>query len=317
MRKPNIGITIGDYNGIGPEVVLKSLQNKKILSSCNVIIIADKKVLDSLSIDIDKRIRIHDCNNIVRIKLGKPTILSGKASLDYISNGINMIREKTIDCLVTGPISKTAISLAGSKFKGHTDLLASAFNVKNVVMAFFSNKINVSLASIHIPISKVPGYITQELVFNQISIVNKFLKVFLKNKNPRIGICGFNPHASEDGNIGFEDLRIISPAVKLLRKNKIDIVGPLPADTIFIKKNREKFDIIHAIYHDQGLIPFKMLAFDKGVNVTLNLPFVRTSPDHGTAYDIAGLNKANSVSMEESILLAVKMYRSLSTGRPS
>ena len=132
----------------------------------------------------------------------------------------------------------------------------------------------------------------------------------VKSKNPRIGICGLNPHASEDGNIGDEDLTIIRPAVKFLQDSNIDIKGPLPADTIFLKSTRNKFDIIHSIYHDQGLVPFKMIAFDTGVNVTLNLPFVRTSPDHGTGYDIAGMNKASSSSMEEAILLAVKIFKS-------
>ena len=310
MKKPNVGITIGDYNGIGPEVTLKALKNNKILKSCNIFLITDKEIIDSLKIPIDKKVNLHLSKNKIILKHGNPTIHSGRASLDYISEGIDLIKNNKIDCLVTAPISKTAISLAGSKFKGHTDLLQKAFKRNEVVMSFFSKKFNVSLATIHIPVKKISKSLTKELIINQVKIINDFFKVFLKSKKPRIGICGLNPHASEDGNIGDEDLTIISPAVKFLQDSNIDIKGPLPADTVFVKSTRNKFDIIHAIYHDQGLVPFKMIAFDTGVNVTLNLPFVRTSPDHGTGYDIAGMNKASSSSMEEAILLAVKIYKS-------
>ena len=308
MRKPVIGITIGDYNGIGPEVVVKALKNKTILTKCNPIIIGDEKVIDLLNIDIHKKVKFHKTKNSINITPGIPTKFSGKASLNYISQAIKLLNNKTIDCLVTAPISKNAISLAGSKYKGHTDLLEDVFNKDLVVMAFFSKEINISLATIHIPINKVSKTISENLIIKQVKIINNFLKKYLKKRKPRIGICGVNPHVSEDGNIGRDDLKVIIPAVKKLKKLKINIEEPMPSDTMFVKGNREKFDIIHAIYHDQGLIPFKMLAFDTGVNATLNLPFVRTSPDHGTAYDIAWKNKASSKSMEEAILLAIKMY---------
>lgn len=310
MKKPNIGITIGDYNGIGPEVALKSLQNKDILKMCNPFLIASKAVISSLNIQIDKRVHVIESNCEVRLDPGKPTIHSGIASLEYISKGIDLVNKNEINCLVTAPISKTAISLAGSKFKGHTDLLQKAFKKEVVVMAFFSEYFNVSLATIHIPINKISKSISIELITQQIDIINNFLKNYLKKKSPNIGICGLNPHASEDGNIGTEDLSIISPAVKILKSKGISIDGPYPADTLFVESNRRKFDIIHAIYHDQGLVPFKMVAFDKGVNVTLNLPFIRTSPDHGTAYDIAWKNMASPTSMEQAIFLAIKFYNS-------
>tara|TARA_Y100001970_G_scaffold67957_1_gene86630 strand:- start:2721 stop:3656 length:936 start_codon:yes stop_codon:yes gene_type:complete len=311
MKKPVIGITIGDYNGIGPEVVIKSLRKKEILKKCYPIIIGDKEVINLLKIKADKKIEFYKSDNLVKIEPGKPTRFSGQASLNYISTGIDLIKNKKIDCLVTAPISKNAISLAGSKFKGHTDLLQKAFNRELVVMSFFSKELNVSLASIHIPLNKVSKSINKNLIIQQILVVSNFLKVYLKKNKPRIGICGMNPHASEQGRIGDEDLKVIIPAVKKLKKLNINIEGPFPSDTIFVKENRDRFDIIHSIYHDQGLIPFKMLAFDKGVNVTLNLPFIRTSPDHGTAYDIAWKNKADSRSMEEAILLAAKMNRCL------
>lgn len=311
MKKPTIGITIGDYNGIGPEVVVKSLLNENIIKKCRPVVIGDCEVLECLKIKIPKEVEIFKLNNKVQLNPGIPTIHSGSASLNYISAGIDLIKENKIDSLVTAPISKNAISLAGSRFKGHTDLLQDAFKAKLVVMAFFSNKLNVSLASIHIPLKEVHKSINKNLIIDQITIINNFLKKYLKKENPLIGICGVNPHASEEGSIGDEDLNIIVPAVKKLNEKKIDIQGPLPADTMFVEEIRDRFDIIHAIYHDQGLIPFKMIAFDRGVNVTLNLPFVRTSPDHGTAYDIAWKNKASSSSMEESILLAVKIHKTV------
>ncbi len=308
-KKPTIGITIGDFNGIGPEVVAKSLQKKRILDLCTPVVIADSKVLDALQCKINKKIEIYETSNRIQINPGKPTLLSGRASLNYIYEGINLIKSKSIDCLVTAPISKYAIGKAGSKFKGHTDLLQESFKVKNVVMSFFSKDVNISLSTIHIPIKDVATQISKSTILEQIVIINRSLKKYFGLKNPKIAICAINPHASEDGQIGDDDLRITFPAVQLARQKKILAYGPFPADTLFIDENRTSYDIIHSIYHDQGLIPFKMLAFERGVNTTLNLPFIRTSPDHGTAYDIAWKDKANSKSMEEAILLAIKMYQ--------
>ena len=308
-KKPAVGITIGDFNGIGPEVVIKSLRNKRILDLCDPVIISDLKVIDALKFKFDKTIKICERSNKIKINPGKPTILSGSASLDYIYEGIRLIKLKQIDCLVTAPISKYAIAKAGSNFKGHTDLIQQSFNVKNVVMSFFSKEINISLSTIHIPIKDLAKKISKSVILEQIIIVDKALKKFFGLKNPKIAVCAINPHASEDGQIGNDDLRITFPAVQLARKKNVLAYGPFPADTLFVAKNRKNYDIIHSIYHDQGLIPFKMLAFDSGVNTTLNLPFVRTSPDHGTAYDIAWQNKASAKSMEEAILLAIKMYQ--------
>jgi len=308
-KKPVVGITIGDFNGIGPEIVIKSLRNKRILNVCDPVIISDMEVINALKFQFNKRIKIHERSNKIKISPGKPTLLSGAASLDYIYEGIRLIKFKQIDCLVTAPISKHAIAKAGSNFKGHTDLIQKSFNVKNVIMSFFSKEINVSLSTMHVPIKDIVKRTSKALILEQIIILDKELKRYFGLKNPKIAICAINPHASEDGQIGNDDLQITFPAVRLARKKKILAYGPFPSDTLFVSKNRKNYDIIHSIYHDQGLIPFKMLAFDSGVNTTLNLPFVRTSPDHGTAYDIAWQNKANSKSMEEAILLAVKMYQ--------
>ena len=205
--------------------------------------------------------------------------------------------------LVTGPISKEAIQKAGSRFKGHTDLLQSAFSINNVIMAFWSKKIKVSLSTIHIPLDQVIGSISSDLLLKQLEIIDSFFVRTLGHK-PKIGLCGINPHASENGTIGNHDLKITVPAVKKAKKKKINVSGPYPSDTLFVRDNLKNFDVFHAIYHDQGLIPFKMLSFDTGVNFTINLPFVRTSPDHGTAYDIAWKKNPNPNSMIESIKLA-------------
>ena len=307
--KPTIAITIGDFNGIGPEVAVKSINKKEILAFCNPILIADAEVLDLLKIRLDKRITILKRYNKVKINAGRPTILSGKASLDYINCGINLIENRHADCLVTAPISKTAIAKAGSKFKGHTDLLQKHFKVDTVLMSFFSKDINVAVSTAHIPLKNVVKKLNANLLLNHLIILDKALKNYFGIKNPKIALAAINPHASEDGNIGNDDKRITFPAVSMARKKKIFVEGPFPSDTLFVYNNRKKYDIVLCPYHDQALIPFKMLSFDTGVNVSLNLPFVRTSPDHGTAYDVAWKKKASTNSMEQAILLAIKMYK--------
>ena len=306
---PRIAITLGDFNGIGPEVAVKAINKKEILAHCRPMLIADTEVLDALKIRLDGEVFIHKRSNKVKITPGKPSVLSGKASLDYIDFGIDLIKNNWADCLITSPISKTAIAKAGSKFKGHTDLLQKHFNVDNVLMSFFSKDINVGVSTAHIPLKYVVKKLNASLLLHHLTVLDESLKKYFGIKKPRIALAAINPHASEDGNIGDDDLKITFPAVKLARKKKIHVEGPFPSDTLFIHRNRKKYDIILCPYHDQALIPFKMMSFDTGVNVTLNLPFIRTSPDHGTAYDIAWKKKASTSSMEQSLLLAIKMYR--------
>ena len=309
LSKPRIAITIGDFNGIGPEVAVKAINKKEILAFCHPILIADTQVLDALKIRLDESISIHKRSNKVKITPGKPSVLSGKASLDYIDSGIDLIKRRAAHCLITAPISKTAIAKAGSKFKGHTDLLQKHFNVDNVLMSFFSKDINVAVCTAHIPLKKVVKELHTTLLLHHLAVLDKSLKKYFGIKKPKIALAAINPHASEDGNLGDDDLKITFPAVALARKKKISVEGPFPSDTLFLHTNRKKYDIILCPYHDQALIPFKMLSFDTGVNVTLNLPFIRTSPDHGTAYDIAWRKKASTSSMEQSLLLAIKMYK--------
>ena len=304
MKNKKILITLGDYNGIGPKVIENALNDSKI-KKLDISLIGDRSIINKLDIKNDKIEFIYRTNKIV-FNPGRPTVHSGRASLDYLHHSIELIKNGKASKLVTGPISKEAIQKAGSKFKGHTDLLQSAFGITNVIMAFWSKKMKVSLSTIHIPLDQVLESISSELLVKQLEIIDSFFIKTLGYK-PKIGLCGINPHASENGTIGNHDLQITVPAVEKAKKKKINVSGPYPSDTLFIKKNLKIFDVFHAIYHDQGLIPFKMLSFDKGVNFTINLPFVRTSPDHGTAYDIAWKKNPNPNSMIESINLAHKL----------
>jgi|TARA_B100000073_G_scaffold327034_2_gene312292 4-hydroxythreonine-4-phosphate dehydrogenase len=305
MKCKPIALTLGDYNGIGPkciELALKniSLKNKKFY------IIGDRDIFNKLNFPKSTSIELIDVKNKISFNPGKPTKMSGKASLNYIDEAIRLINNKKISGLVTGPISKEAIQKAGSLFKGHTDLLESKFHSENVIMAFWSKKIKVSLSTIHVPLVEVVDHLDSKKLFNQLQSIDKNFSKLLKKK-PKIALCAINPHSSENGAIGNHDMKITYPAIKMARNKGIDVHGPFPADTLFIKKNIQAFDLFHAIYHDQGLIPFKMLSFDTGVNFTLNLPFIRTSPDHGTAFDIAWKKKPNSKSMVEAIRLALKL----------
>ena len=303
MKK--IIITLGDYNGIGPKCVEGAL-NKLNSKRTKFYLVGDKSIFKRLKFKSSLNIEILERNNKVIFNPGKASVYSGRASIDYLNYALDFMKKNDIHSLVTMPISKEAISKAGSKFKGHTDMLQKKFNVDEVVMAFWSNKIKVTLSTIHVPLSKVLNNINTEKLIKQIKIINEnFTKIL--NRKPSIALCSINPHASENGTLGSEDLDITIPAYKKLKKIGVNISAPYPSDTLFSKKNIDKYDIFHAIYHDQGLIPFKMLSFDTGVNFTLNLPIIRTSPDHGTAYDIAWRKEPSYLSTQEAIKLAQKL----------
>ena len=212
-----------------------------------------------------------------------------------------------IDAIVTAPISKESIHLAGSAYPGHTEMLRDLTGSENAVMMFDGGAFRVVLVTIHCALSEVPRMITRESVFSVIHIANTSMKRQFGLASPRIAVCGLNPHAGEAGAFGSEEIDSIIPAVEKAKNLGISVDGPLPADTLFYQANKGRWDVVVAMYHDQGLIPFKMLAFDKGVNVTLGLPIIRTSPDHGTAFDIAWQNKADPESMAEAIKLAAKL----------
>ncbi|MGC8868176.1 MAG: 4-hydroxythreonine-4-phosphate dehydrogenase PdxA [Sulfurihydrogenibium sp.] len=318
-----VGISLGDPSGISPEILVKALTSKKIpKKDVAYIIYGSKNTLLKTSKDLNINLKFDVINSLEEIKKsgfyllnlydkdfqpGKPSKESGKASVIFLENAVKDVLNKKTDGIVTLPISKKWIMESGFKYAGHTDYLADVSNTKDYVMALVCKKMKVGLITTHIPIKDVPSKITKDSIISKIKVIDRELKEKFDIKNPSIAVVGLNPHASDGGNIGNEEIEIITPALNQLKEEGINVVGPLSADTAF---NRYKdFDIFVAMYHDQGLIPLKLLCFRKAVNITLGLPFIRTSPDHGTGYDIAGKNLADPSSLIESINTAVLLIK--------
>ena len=319
---------MGDAAGIGPEITLKALQKKSITSRCYPLIIGDASHLNFLlkkfflpgNINILSKIKdfgfspnlinILDLPNLSerKIKFGVGDPFSGKAAFEYITKGIELASQKKIDALVTAPINKQTLHQAGIHFPGHTEILAHLTRTKRFAMMLVGGNLKVVLVTRHLPLKKVPEEINKEKLASVIDLTQQAGKYFNLSR-PQIGVCALNPHAGEGGIMGEEESKIISPAIKQAQEKGIKVSGPYPSDTLFYKALKGKFDFIIAMYHDQGLIPLKTLFFEQGVNITLGLPFIRTSPDHGTAYDIAGKGVANSKSIEEALKLAIKMTK--------
>jgi 4-hydroxythreonine-4-phosphate dehydrogenase len=243
------------------------------------------------------------------ISPGEVTRSAGQASLQAITLAVNLARSSIVDAIVTGPISKQALHKAGSRFPGHTELLQHLTSSRHVAMMLVSPTMRVGLATIHIPLSKVPKILSRTLLRDRIRIIYNALITDWRIRRPKLAVLGLNPHAGENGEIGSEEAKIISPVIKALRVEGMNIEGPFPADAFFGTYKRGSFDAVVAMYHDQGLIPLKMSSFEKGVNVTVGLPTVRTSPDHGTAFDIAGRGIASASSMTMAIKLAVEIAK--------
>ncbi|MBI3584363.1 MAG: 4-hydroxythreonine-4-phosphate dehydrogenase PdxA [Nitrospinae bacterium] len=311
---PVIAITMGDPAGIGAEIILKALEKREIFKYSIPIIIGDKKFLkktaDSLNISpLPSNITIIDFKNIPKkFIIGRPTRVSGKAAVEYIKSAVSLAKDKKVDAIVTAPISKEAIQMAGYKYPGHTEMLAELTDTKNYAMMLTGKKIRVVLVTTHTAVKNVSRLITRKKILKAIRLTDSALKSwgFL---NPRIGVSALNPHGGEGGIFGDEEIKIIMPAINDARSEGIDVNGPFPADTLFTPSKRANFDAIVVMYHDQGLIPIKMSAFGKAVNITLGLPFIRTSVDHGTAYDIAGKNLADPSSLIEAVKLAAKLTK--------
>ncbi|MCR4416597.1 MAG: 4-hydroxythreonine-4-phosphate dehydrogenase PdxA [Ignavibacteria bacterium] len=305
-----IGITCGDINGIGPEITIKAIKNLR--GDYKFYLIGPKNIF----LNLISKLKLEDYSNIEFVDLGKysqnlgsPTVMSGKLSLRAIYESLKLWDEKIIDVVVTAPISKEAISKAGSKFPGHTEIYASHFKTKNFVMMFLSNSFYAGLATIHIPIKDVPRVLNLELLENKISIVRKTLIQDFNIRSPKIAVLGLNPHAGESDLIGTEETQIIEPAIIKLSGNKFGIYGPFSSDGFFGRKEYKNYDCVFGMYHDQVLIPFKLLNFNNGVNFTAGLPIIRTSPDHGTAFNLAGKNLADHRSMLEAIKFAIKIFK--------
>ena len=327
-----VGLTIGDPAGIGPAIVLKAV--KQLKGKVNFTVIGDKLVLAKtakllkigfsdfsfaeippssfLRRGIEPILpKLINLNNISRqdFVFGKLSANSGRASLDYLDASLRLLEDKQIDCLVTAPISKEAINLAGAKFSGHTEYLAKRTGFNDLVMMLINDQFRFSLVTRHIPFKEVSKKLTQDNLKSNILNTIKGLKCLFLIKKPKLVVCGLNPHASDNGVIGTEERQLIIPVINSLRSRVKDatIIGPLSADVAICYAAKNMYDCVIALYHDQALIPLKLTGFDHGVNLTLGLPFVRTSPLHGTAYDIAGNPRlADANSLIAAIKLAVK-----------
>ena len=325
--EPTIGITMGDPCGIGPEVIVKSLADVSFYNRASFIIFGLSEqlayVADQLETDFTFRRDHHedirryadalvvlDYDEIslpARMERGASQI-GGTASMSFCQDAIAAAQNGLIDAIVTAPISKTSWQLAGYKqYPGHTELLAKKCKVRNYAMMFVAPQLKVVLATIHEPLFAVRNRFTIGCVFNPIDLADKALREWFGLEHPRIAVAGLNPHAGEGGQFGDEEARVISPAILMATEAGIDASGPFPADTVFLHAVDGKFDCVVAMYHDQGLVPIKLLAWREAVNVTLGLPIIRTSPDHGTAFDIAGRNRADPGSMSAAINLAIDL----------
>ena len=322
-----MGISQGDINGISYEVIIKTLMDTKILDFCIPIVYGSPKVgayhrkalnisnfsfnnVNTAAEANPKRVNIVDClDENIRVELGKSTQLAGEASLRSLDCAVSDMKQGVIDVLVTGPINKFNIQSDKFTFRGHTEYLAHHFDTGDVIMVMVSDLMRVAVATGHVPLSEVPGLLSVDMILGKLRLLNASLIRDFGIRKPRIAVLGLNPHAGEDGLIGCEDSEIIHPALELARSEKIMALGPFPSDGFFASENFTKFDAILAMYHDQGLGPFKALAFETGVNFTAGLPVVRTSPAHGTAFELAGKGLASPDPFRHAIYLACDVYR--------
>jgi len=324
MHRPIIAVTMGDPAGIGPEICAKAATNPEIKMIARCIVIGDRKAMRQAlkvchipNIEInsiadvseakfaDKTIDVLDLDNVnvARLKTGQVSKYAGKAAIEYIEKAAQLAMEGKIDAIATGPINKEAIHKAGYKFQGHTELLAARTHAKNYGMMFVADAFWVILATTHLPLKDVSKHLEKKKILSIIKLAHETLSK-VRNKKPRIGVAGLNPHAGEAGIFGNEEKKIIAPAIAEAQKLGINVKGPIAPDAIFYLANSGVFDIVVAMYHDQGLIPLKLLSFNHSVNVTVGLPIVRTSVDHGTGFDIAGKGWARPDSLIEAVKVA-------------
>ncbi len=309
MHKPKVAITTGDPAGIGPETVYKAVNSLKVQRVCSPVVIGDKKVIYEY-FDVEKYLRLKKAEFVFssdykeKIVLGRPSKISGIIACDAIRKGVDMCLKKQTLSLVTAPVSKESFKYAGLPFSGHTEFLAALTKTKNYCMMMICGKINSVMVTRHLPIAKISENLKTQDIFDTVKLSADFVKRKIK-RDPAIMICALNPHAGDNGILGLEEKNIIMPAVQMLKKNNYDIAGVYPVDVAWAKFLKNKYDLIVAMYHDQVMLPLKILNPQKIVNVTAGLPFVRTSPGHGTAFDIAGKNIADPSATIEAILAAV------------
>ena len=326
-KKLKIGISIGDINGIGLEVILKTLADKRILDWCVPVLYGSTKVASyHKNIIKVKDLTLHNINDIhglneaavnvincwienVKITLGKCTAEGGKYAAFSLEQATEDLLAGHLDALVTAPINKKAMQLSGFEYPGHTEYLTAKSQAAESLMLMVNEDLRIGLVTNHIPVSQVASTITTELVFKKIEMMNQSLKMDFGIDKPAIAVLGLNPHAGDGGVLGSEEIDIILPAIELAKKKGILAIGPYAADGLFGSGNFSNFDGILAMYHDQGLVPFKALSFGSGVNFTAGLPVIRTSPDHGTGFDIAGKNTADFSSFRQALYLAMDSSR--------
>ena len=327
LRNPRIGITIGDLNGIGPEVIIKSLRDSRLLNYITPVIYGSTKALSYYRKNLhledfqfgsvkddqqfnEKKVNVVNCwSEMIEIRTGVATNESGKAAWMAIQKSVEDLKKGIIDAIVTAPINKNNIQSKEFNFPGHTEYFTDAFEVKDSLMLMATDTLKVGVVTGHIPLKEVSKYITEDRLTSKLNILEGALKNDFGISKPKIAVLGLNPHAGEKGLLGKEDDDIIHPVIKKLKDSGKLIFGPFPADGFFGKGEYKKFDAVMAMYHDQGLIPFKTISFQQGVNYTAGLPIIRTSPDHGTAYSIAGQNTADESSMRTAIMMAYDIYK--------
>jgi 4-hydroxythreonine-4-phosphate dehydrogenase len=317
--KPVLGISCGDLNGIGIELIIKTFSDSRILDHCTPVIFASNKAINFYRKSVPevnfnyqttkdfsrintKQVNLFNCwEEEVAITPGQLTDTGGKYAVLSLQTAVAALKQKQIDGLVTAPVHKKNIQSTEFSFTGHTPYLKSIFDVNDVVMMLCADNFRVALVTEHVPVGEVAKHISKEKIVSKLQIIHQSLQKDFGIDRPRIAVLGLNPHAGDEGLIGTEEETIIKPAIKEAKNNNLLVIGPYSADAFFARRSFERFDAVLAMYHDQGLIPFKTLATGEGVNYTAGLPAVRTSPDHGVAFDIAGKNKADTSSFIASI----------------
>jgi len=323
-----LAITMGDAAGIGPEIIVKALADPDIRRAAKFIVFgmneqlcyaADRAEIEyfwgrhqheKISRDYPHKVVVADYDEYsVPPWIRGPSRVAAEASIRFCLDAVDAARAGIVDAVVTAPISKTGWKLASADWPGHTEMLAQRCKSPRKAMMFVSDSLKLALATIHEPLFEVRHKFTIGCVFEPIDLLNTALKEYFCLENPKIGVAALNPHAGENGQFGDEERRIISPAILLAQEQGINCLGPFSADTLFLQASRGEFDGVVAMYHDQGMIPVKLLDFEKAVNVTVGIPIIRTAPAHGTAFDIAGQNVANPTGMKSAILTAIQMAK--------
>lgn len=310
--RPRLAVTLGDPAGVGPEIVARVCHDPEVRAQADLLVVGRKMILAAGAVACGlpmPQVDLVEVGYGQEIKPGRPTNITGRQAGAFVEEAVRLCQSGQVDGMVTAPISKEALQAAGYPDTGHTSLLGRLLGVERPVMMLAGSRLKVVLATIHCPLRQVPELLTPQGIAQVGLVAARDLQRFLGINHPRVGVAALNPHAGEGGLFGDEEKTVIEPALALMREAGVRAEGPFPADTLFWRAVRGEFDLVLCMYHDQGLIPLKLLHFEDGVNVTLGLPIIRTSVDHGTAYAIAGKGQANPQSLKSAILMAARMVR--------